>query len=317
MLTAVAVGFTLRWLSSVLIPFVLAIFAAYALDPIVRLLTRRAKLPRPLAVAAALGIGGILFLAGGSVVSTSLAQLSQNAGAYQEKITTLAQQIALQVPFEGFETEVETRLAQLPIGSVLLNLANSLLGVLSNAVLVLIFVVFLLIGESRAAGLTPAVWTEIESRVERYLLAQIVISGVTGILVGVILYLLGVDLALMFGFLAFLLNFIPNVGSIIATLLPLPVLLISPDASLGRALLALVLPGFVQFVIGNIVAPKVMGDALELHPITILLALIFWGVLWGIVGMFLAVPITAVLKILLGQHELTRPVARLMAGRLA
>ena len=138
----------------------------------------------------------------------------------------------------------------------------------------------------------------------------------TGFLVGLILYLLGVDLALVFGFLAFLLNFIPSIGSIIATLLPLPIILVSPDASWTIAVLAIALPGTVQLVIGNIITPKVLGDSLDLHPIVILMALIFWGVLWGIVGMLLATPMTAVLKILLERYELTRPVARVMAGRL-
>jgi AI-2 transport protein TqsA len=183
-------------------------------------------------------------------------------------------------------------------------------------VLVLILVAFLLRGGSTAPQTRDPIWREIEAKIERYLVTQVTISAATGTLVGLILYVLGVDLALVFGFLAFLLNFIPSVGSIIATLLPLPIILISPESSWTIAILALALPGTVQLLIGNVVGPAVMGESLDLHPIAILLALIFWGVLWGVVGMLLATPITAVLKIMLERYELTRPVARLMAGRL-
>jgi AI-2 transport protein TqsA len=121
---------------------------------------------------------------------------------------------------------------------------------------------------------------------------------------------------MVFGLLAFLLNFIPSIGSIIATVLPLPVVLMSPDITPSVAVLAIALPGGVQFTIGTLLSPKVMGDSLELHPVTILLALTVWGSIWGIVGMLLATPITAVMKMLFERLELTRPIARLMAGRI-
>ena len=82
------------------------------------------------------------------------------------------------------------------------------------------------------------------------------------------------------------------------------------------AVLAILIPGIIQVTIGNGIEPKVMGDALDLHPVTILLALIFWGMLWGIPGMLLATPITAVMKILLSRLEYTRGLADLLAGRI-
>ena len=80
--------------------------------------------------------------------------------------------------------------------------------------------------------------------------------------------------------------------------------------------LAIILPGTVQMVVGNVIEPKLLGDSLELHPITVLLSLIFWGIIWGIPGMLLAAPITAVLKILLENIEITKPVATLLEGKL-
>lgn len=80
------------------------------------------------------------------------------------------------------------------------------------------------------------------------------------------------------------------------------------------AALVIVLPGLVQFGIGNVLEPKIMGDSLDLHPVTVLLTLIFWGLLWGPVGMLLATPITAVLRLVLARFETTRPIGDLLAG---
>jgi AI-2 transport protein TqsA len=129
--------------------------------------------------------------------------------------------------------------------------------------------------------------------------------------------LLDVPLAIVFGLLAFMLNFIPTMGSVIATLLPLPVVIITPEISTTTAVLAIGVPALIQLVVGNIIAPKVMGDSLDLHPVAILMALIFWGMLWGIVGMLLAAPITGVIKLLLSKIPSMKPAAEIMAGRIS
>jgi AI-2 transport protein TqsA len=209
-------------------------------------------------------------------------------------------------------------LVRIPAGAVryiFTNTSSALLDMISKSILVLVFVVFLTIGSGTREPATGT-WSEIELRVRRYLLVKAIVSALTGLLVGGILGLLGVPLAMVFGLFAFLLNFIPSVGSIISTLLPLPVVLVSPEVSGLTAFLAIAIPGLIQMTIGNFIEPKVMGESLDLHPITILLMLIFWGMLWGIVGMLLATPITAVLKILFEKLETTRPIAELLAGRV-
>ncbi|MHC4224754.1 MAG: AI-2E family transporter [Planctomycetota bacterium] len=109
----------------------------------------------------------------------------------------------------------------------------------------------------------------------------------------------------------------PNIGSVIATILPLPVILVSPELGATSKVVAVAGPAVINFVLGNLVEPKMMGTSVDLHPVTILLALVFWGMLWGIAGMLLAVPMTASLKILFEKLDLTRPVANLLAGRPA
>jgi AI-2 transport protein TqsA len=181
----------------------------------------------------------------------------------------------------------------------------------------MIFLFFLLVGGVGSAVDASSSRGAVESKIKRYIVLQSAISAATGVLVWLVLALLGVPLALVFGLFAFLLNFVPNIGSIIATLLPLPVVILSPEISTSVAVLAIAIPGGIQMLLGNVVSPAVMGDSLELDPVVILLSLMIWGVLWGIVGMLLATPITAVLKMLFERLEVTAPLARAMAGRHA
>jgi predicted PurR-regulated permease PerM len=159
-------------------------------------------------------------------------------------------------------------------------------------------------------------WSEIASKIQRYIVVKAVLSAATGLAVGTVLAVLGIDLAMVFGLMAFLLNFIPSIGSIVATLLPLPVVIFNPELGTTTAVLAIALPGLIQLVVGNVVDPLVMGEALDLHPVAIVLSLILWGMIWGVVGMLLAAPIAAILKLLLERLELTAPLGRLLAGRL-
>ena len=310
------VAAALYWLRPVLVPFVLAVFIAYGLLPLVEFQVRRLRLPHFVAVASTLIIGVVLLGGLGLLISTSVSQLQANADAYQQQIELLGAKVSALLPAGTFRAEGNP-FAQLPLGNIsgmLLQTTNAIVGLLSQGLLVLIFVLYLLLGGARKEA--GGVWAEIETQIEHYIMTKALISLATGFLVGLTLAVLGVDLALVFGLLAFLLNFIPSVGSIIATLLPVPVVVVSPDISTTTAALAILLPSLIQIVIGNIIEPKVMGEALDLHPIVILMALIVWGMLWGVVGMLLATPMTAILKILFERLEPMAPVAQVLAGRL-
>lgn len=323
-LSAVATAAALYWLRPVMVPFVLAIFLAAGLNPLVDLLVERMKLPRALAVIGVLLLSVLAFSATGALITASVGQLTENVEAYQAQITQLIQRAAAWVPLDklGIDQDVLIGpLQELPfgtIGGLLLGTTNAIMNLLSQGLLVLIFVIYLLSGGGRMeARHDGSVREEIQNRVERYIVTKALVSAATGILVGSMLALLGIDLALVFGLFAFLLNFIPSVGSLIATLLPLPVVLVSPEISLPVAIAAIAGPGIVQFSVGNVIEPKIMGQSLDLHPIAILMALIFWGMLWGIVGMLLATPITAVMKILFERLEPTQPLAAVLAGRIS
>lgn len=188
-------------------------------------------------------------------------------------------------------------------------------ALLGSAVMMMIFMFFLLLGDAQIGLDRPEIWNEIEKKIRSYIVTKTVISAFTGVAVGVALWLFDIPLAFVFGMLACLLNFIPNVGPLIMCVLPLPLVLLDPDLSVGGMITVILLVSVIEFVSGNVIETKVMGDSFELHPVVVLLTLMLWGMIWDLPGMFLATPITAAMKILLEKFEYTRPIAEMMAGR--
>lgn len=320
-LATVATGFALYWLRPALIPFVLALFVALGLSLCVEWLVGRMRVPRWLALPVTLVLGLALLSLVGGLVGASLAELADSAPAYVRQLGLMIDRVTGWLP-EELAARLGERgadLREIPVGtvrSVLASTSSALLGVLSQSFLVLVFVIFLFLGGFSSESPAGSTLAAVRRSVERYLVTKLVVSAMTGVLVGTVLVLLGIPLAVTFGVLAFLLNFIPSIGSVIATLLPLPVVVVSPEVSGTSAVAAILVPGAIQIGIGNVLEPWWMGDALDLHPVAILLSLIFWGTLWGVVGMFLATPITAGVKLVLARFEGSAPLAELLAGRL-
>jgi AI-2 transport protein TqsA len=321
-IATVALAFALYWLRPVLIPFTLSVFVALAISPMIEGLTHRLHVPRTLALAITLMMLVVLFGVIGAIVTGSVNSMAANAGDYQESLLTFARRILALLPDSLWqvvprdELEQMTRISAAGVGSVVGTATNVVLGLVGRGTTVLVFVMFLLIGGGAWSRTETGTFGEMISSVRRYLVLNVAISAATGFLTGLILYLLGVPLAPIFGLLAFMLNFIPTVGSIVAWLLPLPVVIISPEVGPAASLLAFLLPGAVQVVIGTFLTPKVMGDSLDLHPVVILMALIFWGTLWGGLGMLLATPLTAMTRILTSKFASTHVISNILSGRI-
>jgi AI-2 transport protein TqsA len=321
-LATVAAGFAMWWLRGVLIPFVVAVFVMIGLTPMVSLLRRRLRFPKVLAVFVTLIFAVVVLSAVGVVIANSLGGVSEYAETSQVRIELLLNKVADALPLDRLNLEREDILQPFSnvrgqdIHDLVVGVGDAVSSLVSDGVLVVIFLGFLMFaGTSQSEGKDDQ-WNEIQSTVSRYIVTKTFISAVTGLLTTVILWAMGVELAVLLGLLAFLLNFIPSIGSIVGALLPLPILLMSPDVTMAQVVLTLALLGGMQFTIGNIIEPKLMGKRTGLHPIVVLLSLMFWGMLWGIIGMFLAVPMTAVIKIILDKHERSRPVANLLSGHL-
>ena len=314
---AVASAFALAWTAPVMVPLVLAAFIYYLVSPIADLLESRLRFPRwaSTLVTLLLVAGGLVLI--GLLVTTSARGLAASADIYREKLMAWGGRLAAFLDGRGVDISQDAlvqSVRDLPVSRMLQTGAGTALTLVTNGTLVLIFVIFLLLGRNREL-VKSRVFRQIDREIRRYLVVKFALSAVTGVLVGVILTLFGLELALVFGVLAFFLNFIPSVGSIVATLLPLPLALVQFDTA-GPVIGIFALTLFVQFSIGNVLDPKLMGERLDLSPVTILAALVFWGLLWGIVGMLLAAPLTAILRIVLSEFQTTRAVSDLLAGRL-
>jgi AI-2 transport protein TqsA len=320
-LTALGITGALYLLSSVLIPFVLAVFLTLCLTPAIDVQVRRLRIPRRTAILTTVTVGFAILILAALLVTAAANQIVQSRDNYQQQVRQLLVQARGMLPPDWYTTDPNDpsepliRVPSDTVRKVLTDTASSIMGVISNGLLVFIFMVFMVAGKGMHRAPAGSLWWEVESRIKRYVLTMTFTSGITGILVGLVLTVLGVKFGWMFGFLAFLLNFIPNIGSIIATILPLPVAIIDPQLGIISKVLVLVIPGCIQFVIGNLLQPKLMGQSLNIHPVVVLLSLIFFGTIWGIIGMFLATPITAVIKIFLERFGYTHAIADLIAGK--
>ena len=312
-LTCLAVGVAFHLLQDVLVPFALAIMLAVPLRMVMIWLERNLRAPAWLALilTMVLGVGCIGLFA--TLIGRAIYEVSQSAGDYEEKLHDLAAQMLPYLP-KGESVQGLLDKASTFAAGALVDLFKSLSSVASSFLLVLIYLILLLAGVRADTPTWSRTWEEASQTIRQYLGSKVVLSLVTGSLVGLTLRILQVDLAFVFGMSAFLLNFIPNIGSVIATLLPLPVVIGSDHLTTTETVLAILIPSLIQFGIGNLLEPRMLADGMRLHPVVMLLALMLWGAIWGPVGMLLAVPLTSVIRLLLSRLEITEPVARLLEG---
>lgn len=318
-LAAGTIAAGLYLLRGVLIPFVLAVFLMYCLDPVIHLLVRRLRLPWLVAFVATvlLCIGVVLVC--GVMVTAAIQDMAKHVWDYQSALERFVKTAIESLPLKRAgidQTTLEADLSKLVRSGATGLLGQTLLGAMSvttNATLIFVFTSFMLAGRSRLVRGKTDVWFEIERRAQRYILSLFLLSVVTGALVGASLALLGVPFAWMFGFLAFALNFIPNIGAIVATLLPIPLVLLDPTLSVSVKIMVILVPAAIQGMLGYVVQPRLMGKSLNLNPVAILLALVLFGQMWGIPGMFLATPILAVIKILLDHSDYMRPLGGMLS----
>jgi len=283
------------------------------------------QVPTPIAVlmtvTAAAGVVSVL----GVVVSRSVTEFAQVAPQYRTRFQELANEIVAWAEGVGLPASDWTPLDYVNpealvdlIGATL----GALAGLLSNALLVLLVVIFILFeaagfrAKLRLAfgdrGATLDRLGEMTLQVQNYLAIKTVVSVATGVLVGIWVWALGLDFPLLWGLVAFIFNYIPSLGSIFAAV---PAVLLA-IMQLGPGRAAVVAIGYlaINIVFGNFVEPMLLGRRLGLSTLVILLSLVFWGWVWGPVGMLLSVPLMMMLKIALENTEDFRWVA-VMLGK--
>lgn len=315
-LAIVALGFVLYFARTVLIPFVLAIFVVSIVSPILDFQVLKLRFPRVLAVGITLIIVLIVIIVVCILVISAVQTVVGKAAEYTDNFIGLVSSGFDELDSLGVKLERDKILQDLrnQVPKLFTNMFGTVMGFFSSFLFVAIFVIFLLAGRNPYI-IRKGVYADIDHDVRRYITTKLAVSAATGLFVWVALSIMKLPLAAVFGILAFLLNFIPSIGSIVATLLPIPIA-VAHYGNPMMVVLAVLLPGSVQMTIGNVIEPKIMGSGLHLHPVTVLLALSFWGLLWGIPGMFLAVPVTAVIRIVLLQFDTLKPLGLVLSGHL-
>jgi AI-2 transport protein TqsA len=302
-----------RAAAELMVPVMLALFLSLlSLSPLRRL--EQLGLPSVLAVAVVVTGVTLIMLLLSVVIGRSATEFQQALPLYQQRLDAVFRSALAWLTDHGVKLDPAKLLDRLDSASIMTlvgNTATGILAALSNVVLVILTMVFMLLeaqtlaGKLRSAMQDPQAdlsgFTQAARQVQKYLAIKAWVSLSTGALAMLVCLGLGVDFPFLWGLLAFLFNFVPNIGPIIAALPPILLALI--EHGVGSALLVLLGYTIISTVIGNMLEPRLMGRRLGLSTLVVFLSLLFWGWVWGPIGMLLSVPLTVVLKILLEHSE--------------
>ena len=313
----------IRFAADIIVPFILALFIAVILNPLVQRMVRW-RIPRVLAILLLITIIIMAMALLVTYLGTSLNELARTLPQYRSKLVIPLQQMEPWLQRAGIEVSVEELLKYIDPNAAM-TLVTALLAQLSSAMtsifLLLLTVVFMLVEVPqlpvklqqmmvRPVEGMGAIQRALDS-VSRYLVLKTAISIVTGLVAWAMLAVLDVRFAFVWGLLAFALNYIPNIGSVLAAIPPITQVLVF--SGFYDALVVLAGYLIINLVFGNILEPRMMGRGLGLSTLVVFLSLIFWGWLLGPVGMLLSVPLTIIVKIGLEQTAGGQTIAVLLS----
>lgn len=305
-----------------LVPFLLSAFIAIIAAPPLFYLKRK-KLPSGIALALVIGLVVIAAIMMGVLVGSSIDDFSAQLPIYQERLNTQTTALLAWLGEMGIAIPKQTA-AKLFDPAKAMQMAavglSSLGGLLTNTFLILLTVIFILLEAASFPTKLGAILQNPDSGLSRfqtfldhinnYMAIKTATSVLTGILVFLWLWAVGVDYPVLWGMLAFLLNFVPNIGSILASVPALLLALIQLGTT--GALWSLLGYALINVVVGNVIEPRFMGRGLGLSTLVVFISLVFWGWILGPVGMFLSVPLTMMIKISLDSSDETRWIAILL-----
>jgi len=311
-----------------LLPFAVAVIVWYVIDAVAASLRKlRIGQLQPfqhIGLLMSLLVIGLLIYGVFSMIGDTVEQVRVAAPAYQDNAQKILSKFS---SLTGIEVApvVKQWVGQMNLGVLIGDIAAGVMALAGNAGMVAIYVAFLLL-EQRYFSIkirllfpnkdkrqkVQSLVHQIQVQIRQYLYLKTLVSALTGILSYLVLIWVGVDYAPFWALLVFLLNFIPTIGSLIAVALPTLLALVQFD-TLTPFLILLVSLGSLQMLIGNVIEPRLLGSSLNLSPLIVILALSLWGQIWGIIGMFLSVPITVIGLIILSHFPQTRPVAIMLS----
>ncbi len=311
----------LKLAAAIVVPFLLAAFIATIIAPLYSWLLRK-KVPTVLALLAVVGGLLVIFSLLGVLVGSSVQSFSANMPLYEAKLesqlswmTTMLSDYGL---IKGDLSSMFNPARLMQYSATVLKGAGS---VLTNSFVIFLILMFLLLESTQFARKldiadgekeTMKHVNEVLTKIKRYMALKAVISLATGVIVTIVLMMIGLDYAVLWGLVAFLFNFIPNIGSIIAAV-PAVLLALVQLGTFGAFEVGIVYL-IINILIGSIIEPRIMGQGLGISTLVVFLSLIFWGWLFGPIGMLLSIPLTIMIKIILHTNETTRWLAILIGN---
>jgi predicted PurR-regulated permease PerM len=256
----------------------------------------------------------------------NIESLSQSLPTYEANVTTVTKTINEKYNIDLSQT-VGDFLVDFEFSGILSNVFSSLTEIFGNAFTIVLYAMFILLEEAVFPRKLKAIYTDkekynringvilkIEKSIGSYLYLKTLISLLTGFLSWAALAIIGVEAPIFWAFLIFLLNYIPTIGSLIATVFP-SIFALLQFGEVVPCIIVLSVVGAIQVIVGNIIEPKVMGNSLNISSLVVILALSIWGAIWGITGMILSVPITVIMVIIFAEFKSTRPIALLLSDK--
>ncbi len=314
----------LKAASEILTPLLVSLFfSVLCIPPLQRL--KRHRVPETLAIAIVILGATILVLVITLIIGRSLAGFENKLPEYRLALDGHLAQFLDWLEHYGIRVdrqELASEFGSTAILDLVTGVASGILAALSQIFLVVLTMVFMLIEASSfpsklrlALGNPDAElsdWSAAMVQVQKYVAIKAVVSLVTAALATMITYALGVDFPLLWGLIAFLFNFIPNIGSVVAAIPPVLLALVQHGVSSA----VVVAMGYlvINLVMGNMVEPRMMGRRLGLSTLVVFLSLVFWNWVWGPVGMVLSVPLTVIAKIILEHSQQFRGVAVMLGA---
>lgn len=330
---AIMTGWILWIGQSILIPVVIGVITVYVLDSASEALTRfgpLARLRRRWRRVLVLIVSACLLLVLAAFIASNTAALSKALPDYADRVHVLQLRLlgALGIESEpSWENIGERLLDYIDATEILPAVLSTVSAGGSVLVAAILYAAFILaeldflpektrlaLGTGPKAERTLEIVRQINQRIGDYLAAKTLINIVLGLVSWVLLLLLGIEHAVFWAILIGLLNYIPYVGSILAVFFPVTMSLVQ-NTSIVQALIALVVLAIPQIVIGYYVEPRFLGRSVNLSPVTVLVALAVWSALWGLMGAILAVPLTAMIAIILAEIPPARFIAVLMSDK--
>lgn len=263
-----------------------------------------------------------------NLVQNNVLNVQEAIPRYRENFETLSIKVGELLPQQILDLMPKTPeiIQAIEFGPILTTFTDNVLAMINNILIVLIYVAFMLAEQGTfrkkiseifpdhsKRGSILSILSHAQEDIQTYLWIKSLTSTITGVISYFVLRWVEVDFAAFWAFSIFLLNFIPTVGSIIATLFPAMLALIQFD-TFGPFFIVLVGVGSIQVAVGNVLEPKLMGNSLNVSPFVVMMSLTLWGSIWGIAGMFLSVPITVMMLIVFAHFDRTRYIAVMLSG---